>query len=279
MNIRNLPWLPGLAVLALSSPSGAAIPANAVKERIDKTISSPAYEYGDPKTSVPAFSWTAKYDRYFDGSSVVKHVEIDFQFDASTGFTDQQKSDWKKAAEKDVESAWNDKFTVDDTTNGRRYAVKVDVTVEGPFDQVVSVVKKPGDCDSRPNDLDCRDNMSKWFSDSKPATRAHEFGHMIGNRDEYLGGAIDKVPDPTLSDDGVMGLGAVSDSPKMYPRYYQQFADFMNGLTYEQYTSVFPTGGPDKKGVFVLTMIPEPQTWLMLALGTALLPVALRRRR
>ncbi|MCW5626760.1 MAG: PEP-CTERM sorting domain-containing protein [Burkholderiales bacterium] len=269
------------ALFALAAPmSQAAIPDGAISERIDRAANSAAYEYGNPKVNVPAFSWNVKYDRYFDGTRVVKHVEIDFSFEEALGFDDAQKTAWKAQAEQDIEGLWNGKYVVEDTANRLIFPVAVDVTLTGPFDQTVTVAKRGADCDTRPNDLDCRDNLSKWFSDSKPATRAHEFGHMIGLFDEYLGGAVDKFPDPTLSNDGIMGLGAVSDSPKFYDRYFQQYREFLGGLSFDQYSSlVGDRVGEVTAGTFILRPVPEPGTWAMLTAGLLIVGLTLRSRR
>ena len=248
------------------------VPAGAFSQRIDRTVQTPAYEYGDPKNSIPAFGWNVRYDRYFDGSKVVKHVEIDFQFAEGTGLDDAQKTAWKSQAEKNIEGVWNNKFFVEDTNNRLVIPVMVDVTLTGPFDQTVSIVKRPGDCATRANDLDCRDNLAKWFTDSKAATQAHEFGHMIGLYDEYLGGAVDKFPGPTLSTDGVMGFGALLDNPKMYARYYQQYEDFLSGISFDTYRSLVGARvGEVTVGAFVLRPVPEPGAWILTLVGLAVL--------
>jgi type VI secretion system VgrG family protein len=46
---------------------------------------------------------------------------------------------------------------------------------------------------------DARANSGAWPYDAGPQTLAHEFGHHLGNPDEYLGGAD---VDPTLNEDG-----------------------------------------------------------------------------
>jgi hypothetical protein len=257
----------------------SGIPAGAFSQRIDRAVQTAAYEYGNPKNSIPAFGWNVRYDRYFDGAKVVKHVEIDFQFAEGTGLDDAQKTAWKTQAEKNIEGVWNNKFFVEDTANRLVIPVMVDVTLTGPFDQAVSIVKRPDDCATRPNDLDCRDNLAKWFTDSKAATQAHEFGHMIGLYDEYLGGAVDKFPNPTLSDDGVMGFGALLDNPKMYARYYQQYQDFLSGISFDVYSSLVGSRvGEVTVGAFVLRPVPEPGVLVLTACGLAVLALVHVRR-
>lgn len=167
-----------------------------------------------------AFSWRYSYTRFFDGEQVVKHVEINFLFD---GFGESFDTEaYKAEAEASIESVWNNKFKVRSDT-GDEFPVVIDVTTTGPFNQTVTVFNNTS------NNTDRIFSMTKWYALSDIGTfKAHEFGHMLGLFDEYVGGAVD---DPAiLSNDGLMGLGALTTNPVMYPRYYQQFADFMNQL-------------------------------------------------
>lgn len=272
--------LVGALLLALGAVGAhAAIPAGAVVEHIEKTIKSP---FG---ALTPTFQWDVSYERYFDGTSLVKHVEIDFLFLNVLGYSPAQKAAWKADAEAAVESMWNNKFAIQDTANGKTYALAVDVTLDGypvtglpnRFDQAVTVAPRPADCDARPNDLACRDNMLNWFDDGSSSVKAHEFGHMIGLYDEYAGGATDKANNPTLSDDGVMGLGALSAEPVFHARYYQQYLDFIGAIPLADYRRL--AGADLASGQFVLVAVPEPSTWAMLVAGSMMLVIGVRRAR
>ncbi len=166
------------------------------------------------------FSWRYSYTRSFDGEQVVKHVEINFLFD---GFSESFDTEaYKAEAEASIEAVWNNKFKVRSDT-GDEFPVVIDVTTTGPFNQTVTVFNNTR------NNTDRIYSMTKWYELSDIGTfKAHEFGHMLGLFDEYVGGAVD---DPAiLSSDGLMGLGALTTNPVMYARYYQQFEDFMNQL-------------------------------------------------
>lgn len=129
----------------------------------------------------------------------------------------------------------------------------MDVTTTGPFDQTVTVHKGDG-----------RADMTNWYETDTASINAHEFGHMLGLFDEYIGGAVDQYPNPTLSNDGLMGLGALNPNPVMYERYYQQYLDYMRQLN--------PTGN------FALRT-PEPASWLLMAVGLACVGARGRARR
>ena len=217
----------------------------------------------DGKTYGP-FAWDFKYDRSFDGKRLTKDVEIKFAFDTDLGFTDEQRKAYGLNAEREIESIWNGQFIIrDGALGGVVFALAVDVTLGGPFDQTVRVHLK--------EDPDSGNvyNMTNWYINDKngdftdtPESKAHEFGHMLGLFDEYIGGAVDKFPTPTLSDVGLMGTVT---RPKMLARYYQQYLDYMQILN------------PEADHAFRLVYVPGPPAIVLL--GVALAAVYTRARR
>ena len=121
--------------------------------------------------------------------------------------------------EVNIERIWNNRFAITDTTNNNTFPLTVDVDRRSTFHQTVAVHPGSGRADAL-----------NWFQSITASIMAHEFGHMLGLFDEYIGGAVDKYPNPTLSDKGLMGFGALSTDRKMLPRYYQQYFDYMATL-------------------------------------------------
>ena len=126
-------------------------------------------------------------------------------------------------------SSWNGKWSITNKNTGALYPISVDVTYDGPFDQTVQVHANGG-----------RADLSNWYETDTASINAHEFGHMLGLYDEYIGGSVDQWPNPTLSTNGVMGLGALVNNPEMPERYYQQYLDYIEELTPGGYFALVP---------------------------------------
>lgn len=235
--------LPNLAIAAYVTGS----------EYVNYLRQSPAYTVG--ADAYGPFEWNVRYTRSFDGTQFRKDVQVGFAFDAALNFTEEQKLAYRVAAETNIEQTWNGRYYIEDTATHTYFPLLVDVTLIGPIDQTVTVKATRGASDPVYD-------MTHWYVDQDTRSyQAHEFGHMLGLFDEYLGGALNQVPDPLLSADGLMGLGALSTTPVMYARYYQQYLDFMNSLN--------PGGS--------FRLVPEPSSlWLAVA---AILLLGLARSR
>ena len=191
--------------------------------------STPAYTIPGNATVYGPYGWNANYTRGFDGGLFEKDIQINFKFDANIPNlgTQAQQTAWVNTAITGLEAIWDNKYEIHDNQTGQNYPIIVNVTTQGPFNQIVQVSAGPG-----------RSDMTHWYSDNTASVDAHEVGHMMGLYDEYKGGAIDPVgitagnnngnpenpddppqnPPPAnpgtlnanaiLSNDGLMGLGA-----------------------------------------------------------------------
>jgi hypothetical protein len=234
----------GLVVLASLASGVFLAPTVAValttgSEFVTGTLSTD--QYTDAGNTYGPFLSNFSYTRSFDGARVAKDVQINFVFDAALGFDAAQQAAYRATVEGNIEGFWNNKYVIVDTANNSVFPVVVDVTTTGPrFDQSVNV--HPGNG---------RADVQNFFVGDTASVNAHEFGHMLGLFDEYIGGAIDRYPNPTLSDTGLMGLGASSATPEMLARYYGQYLGFISTLN------------PDHT-----FQLPEPPTFILVSLGS-----------
>ena len=196
--------------------------------------------HGSGQTYGPFF-FNYGYTQSFDGAAVVRHVELNFTFEPN--ITTAQQKAFRSTAETGVEGIRNNRAIITDTTTQRSFPLRVDVTTSGPvFDHNIFVNSGPG-----------RSDTSTWYAGSVTAgVMAHEVGHYLGLYDEYIGGGVDRYPNPTLST-ALMGTGANDENPQMVSRYYQGYLDFITGLN------------PGSQ--FTLVMAPEPPALLMLLSG------------
>lgn len=278
--MKTRPLAAALSLSAALLPASPGATAETVVESVVQQINA-----------IAPFSWNVSYDQAFDGISVVARIEVAFVFPPVTGYTEEQQAQWIAATETEVEYLWNDNFRIRDVANNRSYDLAVDLVPVGVFsgpDQAVDVTKRPANCAANPGDLACRDNMVHWFDDAHPSTKAHEIGHMLGLFDEYAGGAV-APSSPVFTNDGLMGFGALSDTPVFYSRYYQSFLNFMNhfgpddaanpggAVSFADYQRVL--GGPVSMPVFAIVAVPEPGTWAFLGAGIVILAGFGRHRR
>ena len=235
------PWLTAPVTASLITGS----------QLVSDTRSSPAYSANNHNYA--AVSWGFTYTSTFDGTGLHNDTQVLFFFDDNLNFSPAQQTAFIDARKVDVANQWNNKFVILDNATQSSYPITVELGTVGPPSQGITVhLGFPGDAS----------DLNNWYSDDEHGVFAHETGHLLGLFDEYLGGAVDQFPNPTLTDVGLMGLGARQPHPVMFSRYYQPFLADMQRL--------------NPGGSFSLLEVPEPATWLLLALGMMVLS-AMRR--
>lgn len=162
-----------------------------------------------PGGATTEYKWESKYDIQW----IADHVWVEVRIHLVGGTSRAERQAWAEG----IRAKWNQAFAF---TNGKRSISLMFVPVFTARDphHVIKVVRKPktsGDWDM--GTFDAADGEG----DTQGDAAAHEFGHMIGNADEY------SLPDgkggaKTL--DGVMAI----PSQEAKERHFTQFRDWLN---------------------------------------------------
>jgi serralysin len=174
------------------------------------------------------YSWNVAYQLQASGSTVAVGLNIDLT-GADPG---SLASAWLNG----IRTIWNNRAFFSD--GQRLYEVKLNVAfVDSGAHQTVEVRDEPG-----------RDDMSTWYlqqSDWGPGKQdelaAHEVGHMLGNFDEYAGGATYKGYTTTGT---LMSDLTVSNIPA-YFRGVELRAELYSGASLSTVAAIRGTGASD----------------------------------
>jgi len=132
---------------------------------------------------------------------------------------DDQLDRLKLVWESEIEDTWNGQYVLE-RMDRKGQPVKINIGSEfvdsAEFDHEVEVY--PGDL---------RSDEAKWYAQAEAGMAAHEFGHMLGNIDEYY--APDECAGrPRPKDKNIMASD-LGGTPRI--RHFQQFADWLKSVT------------------------------------------------
>lgn len=131
------------------------------------------------------FTGIARYDlaRTANELRIVVRLHLVEKTDTSRTYwpTDEKQRSWRNR----IEEVWNNRFAANNGTSRLRIVFVPVFTSENPH-FTVRVVRSRSYV---------RSNETEWWENASPSTVAHEFGHMVGNPDEYrLPARISDVP-------------------------------------------------------------------------------------
>lgn len=126
------------------------------------------------------FSWTARYQR--NGNTVVVRIKLVPEAGVTTSLAALQ-TRWQSG----IQTKWSNKFACSPGTPNLTFNVQFVNTNEH---HAVTVKAGSG-----------RSNMLEWYEQDNGNTAAHEYGHMLGMKDEY--------PDPNCPNRSPVNTGTV----------------------------------------------------------------------
>ncbi len=119
------------------------------------------------------YGWTSAYDIHITDAEVT--VTIGAQINPDPGVTPAQVTRVKTVTATEFQRYWDSRFDLKDATGrARPLRVRLDFASAAPHLQI-ALHAGAG-----------RDDLSNWFVDSQPIDRAHELGHQLGLKDEYV---------------------------------------------------------------------------------------------
>lgn len=194
-----------------------------VVQYITETISDAPYPYTAWNDD---FDWYSKFTLYVSRDNCSITVTVRIKVDGT--ITDQQLLDWETA----IESKWNNKVTMNcvDTTCPAAcpsgYAVLIDLEFVDAGEHYVVTAQQTGATGGGITGGNGTTSMTAWgVTDLVDIT--HEFGHMLGNTEEYF--TVNGVPYGTFRDPNgaIMNNPANDPLPRNYYLIEQQAAALM----------------------------------------------------
>ena len=165
------------------------------------------------------FVWYAKYDIEFSDEAL--RIYSNIYLTPIGGATQEEIDGLKPLFEAGIETRWSNQYHILHD-NQYLYDILFDVTFVDTYNPTTdhfSVNVRPGPERSTMNLWDTED----YLQDGRVA--AHEYGHMIGNYDEYAGGALDPS-NPIIDTSSLMG-GTDADVVT-YGRHYETLISWLS---------------------------------------------------
>ncbi len=187
------------------------------------------------------YSWSPIYDIEFVSEEL--HIYTSIYLSGTGAVTQQDIDSLEPIWESGIEGGWNGQYQILHD-NTYYYDILYDVSFVDTWTSGVDhyqVQVRPG-----PE----RSNMLLWDTEDTGQVAAHEYGHMVGNYDEYNGGATD--PSNPIIDSSSL-LGSTSPSAVTYGRHYEPVMEWLE----DQYPSA----------VLEIVPVPEPGTVVLVLVG------------
>lgn len=176
------------------------------------------------------YGWKYGYDFTVGADSC--NINMKVNFDAQDGVSKADVARVQKETQSAVAKYYNKKHKLTDKATGK--AVPVSFTVQFvEKNEHLKVKLHPGDG---------RDNLSNWYVNSKPIVRAHEMGHQLGLKDEYVDANAPSRATATspgiFKDNSLMGnfWAEGVDKAGLKGRHTNMLADDMSSASGKKYT-------------------------------------------
>lgn len=204
------------ATRAAPTPTPVATPAAGGKDGLRKAAGAAGFEAGSrmlspapkapeaPKTRTieqsirdDQYGWTAKFDVTFANNEC--QVVVKCKLDAQEGVTAEDVAKVQADSRTAFGQFFDNKYKLTDKATNQAYPMRVSVVFTDKDPHLVVKLRKGKG----------HDNLSNWFVQSEPIVRAHELGHQLGLKDEYIDSTTTNRKDAAApgvkQDNGLMG--------------------------------------------------------------------------
>jgi hypothetical protein len=134
----------------------------------------PAPTQVSTRISDAPYGWWAKYEVSFVGAECKLNVKVRLVPGAGVSAADVARIQTQTTEA--VTRMWDRRFIITDTSKHKHYALRVNITyVAGGEHLAINLHAGKGGAD-----------LSNWYVDGAANSRAHEIGHQLGLKDEYV---------------------------------------------------------------------------------------------
>jgi len=126
----------------------------------------------------PPYGWTSAYQVTITGAEIQLLIKV--RLIPDEGVTPEQIADVQTRTQEGVSTYLDNKFTFTDNASHTAYALRVAVQFVDSGEHL-AVNLHPGNSGS---------NLANWYVQRPTATFAHELGHQLGLKDEYISASV-----------------------------------------------------------------------------------------
>lgn len=208
-----------------------APPAAAVAGKAPAPAAPPKATQVSQHISDAPYGWTSKFDVSFTEKECL--IALRVKLEAQDGVSAEDVARVAAQSKTAFTRFFDNRFKLTDGKTGKVFPIRTTVDfVDADPHLVVKLRKGQG-----------RDNLSNWFVQSEAIVRAHELGHQLGLKDEYIDPGAESRKDASApgvrTDNSLMGnfWAEGVDTAAVKTRHAQDIANLVGGAKGNTYSA------------------------------------------